>query len=787
MIKLKTLFTLMAIGTLTLASAAFAGPSKFNSMEITRTTAENQIRNLLEPILVKYCRDECKLLSVTATVDIATPEELAPGFDDLAPSSAISLAASSARVKILVDDRVGPVSRSRLVDLIQQYLDTLDFPAKLDVQVAPFPQPFGSDAKISDLRERVSKQFKGTIQEIFQQFCPENCLLGDFNLKAEAVNAEEAQFGSASEFIQDGSVALKVKEISATLILDEELPADERANILGLAKLKTNYLKNVALTAMPIKFPRPDKAAISKARGKGQLGGTATSDSNSTTATNGSTTTTGSTATNSTSATTGNTNATTNSSNSNLNNNEKNERSETIKRTEIIERVENGDALKEEFKQMKVFGLIFACSVISLLLFLAVAGIRPRGTSPSGNSVHRVIQSLAADPISSNAPSTYRPPENTPSREEIRVPALSKRYEIERLVEELTSIFAQQPKVAKQVFTRILTEEGIETTAEYIHIFGEGIVMDMVRDPSLQSDVIGLMEYYSKNTIDITDDEKLDLLRKLHNRTLAGKLMVLGNRSSTVFDFLTEMDGPQIIEMMRGESDTLKAIVLTQCDPQKRAAVYAQLDDNTRMKLLTELSRIDYLPKDFIFNAASALKRKRRDNPRLNTEALPGSEVLVGLLERTSAAMQRTVIRNLELASPESARTVKSKLVSIETLRFLRDSQLLEVVLNLKHDELLIFLKGATAEIRNAVFSKSPKELVWELEEELAGLGTISRENYQGVERKILNRMKMMASDGLVNLVETNDRLFSEGKAGAGFVEAGPNSGNAANSGKKAA
>ncbi|MGK5087287.1 FliG C-terminal domain-containing protein [Bdellovibrionota bacterium FG-2] len=770
MTKLKTLFTiaLVTLTTLALSTAASAGPGKFNAAEITRTTTENQIRNLLEPLLAKYCRDECKLLSVSATVDVAVPEELAPGFDDLTPANTLSLAASSARVKILVDEKVGPVSRGRLVDMIQQYLDTLEFQVKLDVQYKPFPQPFGSDAKISDLRDRVSKQFRNTIQEIFQQFCPDNCLLGDFNLKAEAVNAEEAQFGSSTEFVQDGALALKIREISATLILDEELPPEERANILELAKLKTNYLKNVTLNAMPIKFPRPDKTAISGAREKALQAKQKTSESNSAS-------TTAKTENNA------NTNASTTAKTENIsnnNNNEKNERSEVIKRTEIIERVENGDALKEEFKQMRVFGLIFACSVISLLLFLAVAGFRPRTSSgPSGGSVHRVIQSLAADPISSNAPSTYRAPDPVAPHEELRVPALSKRYEIERLVEELTAIFAQQPKVAKQVFTRILTEEGIETTAEYIHIFGEGIVLDMVRDPSLQTDVIGLMEFYSKNTIEITDDEKLELLRKLHNRTIAGKLTVLGNRSSSMFDFLTEMDGPQIIEMLRGESDTLKSIVLTQCDPQKRAAVYAQLDDKTRLKLLTELSRIDYLPKDFIYNVASALKRKRRDNPRLNTEALPGSEVLVGLLERTSAEMQRTVIRNLEMASPESARTVKSKLVSIETLRFLRDSQLLEVVLNLKHDELLIFLKGASAEVRNAVFSKSPKELVFELEEELGGLGTISREDYQGVERKILNRMKMMATEGLVNLVETNDRLFSETKGGSGFVEAGPNAG----------
>jgi flagellar motor switch protein FliG len=226
------------------------------------------------------------------------------------------------------------------------------------------------------------------------------------------------------------------------------------------------------------------------------------------------------------------------------------------------------------------------------------------------------------------------------------------------------------------------------------------------------------------------------------------------------------MDGMQILELVRNESLTVKSIVLTQVDPQKRTAIYSQLDEDTRMRLLTELSRIDYLPRDYIFNVANALKRKRRDNPRLNTEALPGSEVLVNLLERTGIVIQRNVVKNLEMSNPESARTVKSKLVSPDTLRFLRDGQLLEVVLSLRHDELLQFLKGAPAEIKAAVFAKSPKELIVELEEELESLGVISREIYQGVERKVLNRMKMMANEGLINLVETNERMFMEGAGG---------------------
>jgi flagellar motor switch protein FliG len=773
----------LAAALLSTSLAQAANSSK--EIETVQRQAELHVRNLLEPLLDKYCRDQCKLMAVSAQVDLETPDQLAPGFDDIDPRSQARIVASSARAKILMDEKVGPISRGKLMDLVQQYLDTLDFPVRVETQIAHFPAPIGSAAKVAELRERVTKQFKNTVDELFSQFCPGQCMLADYELQTEIVNSEEASYGGSREFIEDAGIAIRVKNVAGTLLVDEELLPEERQNVLEMAKLKTNYLKNVNLTLRSLKFPKPvgQGSSVAGAGGRGGRGLASTNeskDSKTNTSQDSRTSlqssqsleskskltensTTNSNSNNSTNATS------TNNSNNTNNSNETSARQERFERIEKIERVESGDAVQQELQKFKVFGLIFACSVISLLIFLAMASYRPRA-SAGPSSVTRVIQQLASDPINQSAPAA-----TGGGGGDDRTATVVKRYEIERLKDELMSVFAQQPRVAKQVFSRVLTEEGVEITANYVHIFGESVVMDMLRDPSLQNDMSELMEFYAKNPIELKDEDQLELLRALHNRTIAGKLVVMGSRSSQLFDFLADMDGLQIMELVRNESLTVKSIVMTQCDPQKRQQIFAQMDEKNRMALMAELSRIDYLPRDYISNVANALKRKRRENPKLNTEALPGSEVLITLLERTGPKLQKTVVKNLEASNPESARAIKSKLVSTDTLRHLRDGQLLEVVLSLKHDELLQFLKGAAEELRRAIFAKCPKDLVSELEEELATVQLISRETYVNVERKILNRLKIMANEGLINLVETNERMFANGGgSAAAFVEAGP-------------
>lgn len=772
-------FRVAALAGLLLLGATAALPqaraASFDPAEVTKKAAENQIRHLIEPLLEKYCHDQCRLLSVGVTVDVAVPEEIAPGFDEVHVRPDRAIAPSSATLKILMDDKIGPVSRGKLLELLQQYLDTLDFAVRIDLQLAHFPQPLGTEGKVAELRERLAKRFLNTIDEVFQQFCPEQCILVDFSLRTEAVNGEESQYGSPGEFIQEGGVALKLREISGTLVLDESLSPEERTNILEVAKLKTNSFKNVILNSKVIKFPRPLRTLSGAGRGiagasSGYLSSKDLESSTSSSKINNSNQeTTHSTNQNTTTA--NSTNTTSNNSSNNTSATQKNDskssstsseastKQERFERIEKIERVESGDAVQAELQKFKVFGLVFACSILALLIFIAIAAFRG-APKEGGQTVHKIIQGIVSDPTTQPAASVSGPVAEPAGSN--RGAQVSARYEIEQLVSELSAIFAQQPRVAKHVFSRILTEEGVEVTGQYVHIFGEAIVIDMLRDPSLQADLNGLMEYYAKTPIEIEDDEKLDLLRRLHHRTVAGKLSVMGNRSSNLFDFLVEMDPVQILELIRTESMTVKAIAVTQCDAQKRSTIFSLLDEESRLRLLTELSRIDYLPRDYIYNVSSALKRKKRDNPRLNTEALPGSEVLVTMLERTGSTMQKTVMRHLEATNPENARLVKGKLVSIETLRFLRDSQLLEVVLSLRHDELLQFLKGASDSVRNTIFAKAPKELTIELEEELAAINAPSREGYQSIERKILNRVKLMATDGLINLAETNDRMFAE-------------------------
>ncbi len=739
---------------LLVGSALAAGPSTLD----VKKRGEQQVRQVLEPLVNQYCREQCQIIHVETEVDLAVDDLTAPGFEE---GGRATLAPAAARVKMLVDENLGSQTRNKILALFKEHLDQLDYPVQVEPRITRFPQPASSTYRVAELRARVVRDIRASIQGMLTQFCAEHCVLGDFDVQTEAVNPEDVDYASSQEYFQDGPAAIRVKGVKAVVMTDQALPPEEAAGMVEMVKLKVSPYRNSEVLAQSMRFPKNLQmmagAQVPWAQGRSPASSDAKEsreikdqkelrearDSRETRESK---------------ELKDSTESRNQTSNQTLRqqNDSSDVRKERVEHYEKIERVENGDAVQAVLDKFKLYGIILSSIMLALLFTLVAISFR-RQIFDGGKGQDGGKES------GRDGKTTLATPDNLSLTNDEKATLIGKRIEASRLHDELTAIYSEQPKVAKHVFTHVLTEEGVETTAQYLEIFGESVVMDLLRDPGLQSDLTELMDFYARNTFDINDDERLGLLKKLHHRTVTAKMQVHGSRSAVLFDFLAEMDAPQMFEMIKNESNTVKAIVLTQCDSKRRQVLFQSYDEPTQLKLMAELSRIDHLPKNYIHNVASALRRKKLENPKLNTEALPGTDVLVSFLERSSMDAQRNIIQQLMATSGgEALHSLKSKLVSVETLRYLKDVVLTEIITSVKHDELVQFLKGCNDEIRNSVLNKVPRDLGDDLSEELVMAETVSREVFAVVERKVLNRIKTMANSGQINLSDVNDRIFAE-------------------------
>ena len=145
-----------------------------------------------------------------------------------------------------------------------------------------------------------------------------------------------------------------------------------------------------------------------------------------------------------------------------------------------------------------------------------------------------------------------------------------------------------------------------------------------------------------------------------------------------------------------------------------------------------------------------------------DTEQLRSSDILFDLLEKSSLADQRALMADLVKSNPEAARGIKLKLVTVEMLPYLKDGHLLELVMGLEREDLLAFLVGSQEHIRDLLLSKAPSELAASWIEDIEQMTGVEESTYRLAELKIMNRLRTLANNGAIRLLDINDRIFAE-------------------------
>jgi flagellar motor switch protein FliG len=255
-------------------------------------------------------------------------------------------------------------------------------------------------------------------------------------------------------------------------------------------------------------------------------------------------------------------------------------------------------------------------------------------------------------------------------------------------------------------------------------------------------------------------------LRQLRHKLTAAKVKLLANKTLDVFDFLKGWSPRQVFELAREEAPQMQGIILTQLPIEKRKLVFEMFNEKHRTPILEALSQIDLLPREMLIGAAQSIKEKALKNPRFDAENVRGTDVLVDLLTSSSMEQQVALMAQLDASNPQASWRIRSTLVSAQTLLYLPDNILVDMLFDLELREIAGFLANTNNAYRNALFAKIPREIGANWAEAMAGEQG-SYDLAKATENKLLHKVRMLAANGTIPLAEINDRIYPRAQQSA--------------------
>lgn len=707
--------------------------ARLSNMQVT---TEAQVRDVLQPLLNRYCGESCRMIDVKVVVDEQIPEGGDMGFESAVSSGPKKYFVKKIDVDLQIDGRVNSINRDRLEKIIEVNLRPFGLLSQVHWSSVAVPRIGTIEGSPDQLRLNLERKLSREINQVISRYCPSSCIVENISIEGLAVSIDEAESLLPNQMVRDiknGGV-FKIESINIDIVFDSVISEKEQAQILQVLKSRTRFADPVNFNVSAREFPETYESKQEKERQAADdpygleklrrmlilfrdLAGTKEIISNSTQSSQA-----------------------TMESDQTLSEASRTAMGESLSTTEMI-----------------IIG------VVGLLVLLIVVFGVYKITQANRTANAMVGSGQSAEENYAEGTGTGSP--------DGRDLSSSLRFQLKDLKTELLNLFMEHPKVAKETFSRLLREDGVESVSNYVHIFGHLVIFELLDDPNLQRDLYELSEYYHNSDITVSEEDQVLLLQKLKTKCTASEIRVLTRKASEKFDFLNKLDPAQVYKLVQEESVQVQSIVLTQLERKRRRAVFDMYQGQHKVDLLQQLSMAEAIPKEFLFNVAKALNRKISTRPEFDTENLRSSDILIDLLEKATLIEQRQLMQQLTNSNPDTARSVKMNLVTVEIMPYLKDGHLLELILGLERDGLLAFLMGTREHIRDLLLRKAPEELADSWIEDMESMASVDEANYRIAEMKVLARVKSLANNGVINLLEINDMIFDE-SAGAG-IESG--------------
>ena len=256
-------------------------------------------------------------------------------------------------------------------------------------------------------------------------------------------------------------------------------------------------------------------------------------------------------------------------------------------------------------------------------------------------------------------------------------------------------------------------------------------------------------------------DAAHDLLRHALGSKKADQVMsrLSQKRSARPFASLAHLEAAQLLEVLREEQPQVLAVVLGRLPRKKAGQVLSGLPEEARIEVVMRLAKggepfAEALRKteEVLRDKASAPGTDRQLDEEKEEATTSGPRAVVETLNHADLSVETAVLEALAERDPELGEQVRESMFIFEDLPRLDPRTLQMVLRQVEASDLSLAMKGASDEIKKAVFENLSENAAGGLKEDLESLGPTRRRDVHEAQQKVVMRVRELADEGKISI-----------------------------------
>lgn len=252
------------------------------------------------------------------------------------------------------------------------------------------------------------------------------------------------------------------------------------------------------------------------------------------------------------------------------------------------------------------------------------------------------------------------------------------------------------------------------------------------------------------------------ILEKAFGKERAQNLMDRLNIHEEVkpFEYLSEKEPEQILELLKEESNNVRALVLSYVQPKKAADVINRLSPKDKKEVIINLAQTKKVMPEVLKRVDKAMHEKALAQINVKTDSIDGKSVLAEILKKMDFSYEQEIISNISDNDPVLGEELSSRLFTMEDMLNSDDRFLQNYLRELNDTEIAYLIGDKPVAFRDKIFSNiSAGRCQTVLEEEMARKPMLKKDCNE-ITQKFYSHLRHAWESGSLMIKGRDDEVY---------------------------
>ena len=226
------------------------------------------------------------------------------------------------------------------------------------------------------------------------------------------------------------------------------------------------------------------------------------------------------------------------------------------------------------------------------------------------------------------------------------------------------------------------------------------------------------------------------------------------------FEFIRKADPNQLLNYIQNEHPQTIALILSYLQPNQAAQILASLPAEKQGEVTRRIATMDRTSPDVIKEVEKVLEAKFSNILTQDFTTTGGIQTVVDILNSVDRGTEKAIMEELDIKDAELSEEIRRRMFVFEDIVSLDNRSIQRIIREIDNSQWAIALKGASEEVKKAIFSNMSKRLVEMIKEDIEFMGPVRIRDIEEAQQNIVNVIRKLEEDGEIITPRGGDEVI---------------------------